>query len=55
LGLSEKWRESIKIKQESKLHKLYGDKDCISELEQFYLTLAMRESSGMPATNRFAQ
>jgi predicted O-linked N-acetylglucosamine transferase (SPINDLY family) len=55
LGLNEKWREGIKSKQESKLHKLYDDKACISELEQFYLTLAMRESSRMPATNRFAQ
>jgi protein O-GlcNAc transferase len=54
LGLDEKWREGIKMNQESKLHKLYDDTDCISGLEQFYLTLTIRES-GLPATKKFAQ
>ena len=54
LGLDEKWREDIRMNQESKLHKLYDDTDCISGLEQFYLTLAIRESARVPATWKFA-
>jgi predicted O-linked N-acetylglucosamine transferase (SPINDLY family) len=50
LGLDQKWREGIKINQQSKLHKLYDDKDCIAGLEQFYLTLASRGSARVPAT-----
>jgi protein O-GlcNAc transferase len=53
LGLDKKWREGIKMKQESKLHKLYDDTDCISGLEQFYLTLATRESARSPTTKKF--
>ncbi len=55
LGLDEKWREGIKMKQESKLHKLYDDTDCISGLEQFYRNLAIRESARVPATKKVAQ
>jgi predicted O-linked N-acetylglucosamine transferase (SPINDLY family) len=54
LGLDEKWREAIKMKQESKLDKLYDDTDCISGLEEFYLNLAERESVRALAT-KFAQ
>jgi protein O-GlcNAc transferase len=54
LGLDEKWREGIKNRQESKLYKLYDDMECISELEQFYLTLTMRETARATAT-KFTQ
>ncbi len=55
LGLDEKWREGIKIEQESRLHRLYDDTECVSELDQFYLTLAGRESAGVSATKKFVQ
>jgi predicted O-linked N-acetylglucosamine transferase (SPINDLY family) len=55
LGLDEKWREGIRLKQEAQLHKLYQDTDCIAGLEQFYLTLANRESARVPVTKKFTQ
>jgi predicted O-linked N-acetylglucosamine transferase (SPINDLY family) len=55
LGLDEKWREGIKNKQESNLYKLYDDTDCISGLEQFYLSVPISVSAQVPATKKNAQ
>jgi predicted O-linked N-acetylglucosamine transferase (SPINDLY family) len=45
LGLDEKWREDIKMKQASNLHKLYDDTDCVSTLERFYLAVVNRKKN----------
>jgi predicted O-linked N-acetylglucosamine transferase (SPINDLY family) len=54
LGVDKKWTEGIKMKQESKLHKLYDNTDCVSRLEQFYLAVAIR-GGALPVTKNFAQ
>jgi predicted O-linked N-acetylglucosamine transferase (SPINDLY family) len=52
LGLNEKWRQRVKMRQDSKLGKLYDDTDCIVGLEQFYLTMAGSETTGAPTIEK---